>query len=91
MDKMEKINFNKLAWNAPKHGETYGYVPTDKYYNEIVEWLKTGTKKYVSKKVNGVTVSRVSFQNSEYDAIVEFIHATKMISWTFRKHNEFHI
>lgn len=87
---MTNLNFNSLAWNAPKHGEEYGYLPTDKYYNEIVEWLKTGTKKYVTKGKEK-TSSRVTFPNSQYDAIVEFTHKTKMLSWTFRKSNEYHI
>lgn len=85
-----ELNFNKLAWEAPEHNGKHGYAPADKYYTEIIEWLKTGTKKYVTKG-NGVTLSRVTFPNSIYDAIVEYTHATKMISWTFRKVNEYHI
>lgn len=87
---MENINFNKLAWNAPKHGEEYGYLPTDEMYTTIIEWLKTGTKKWVTKSDN-ITTSRVNFSNSMYDAIVEYNPATKMISWTFRAVNEFHV
>lgn len=87
---MKEINFNKLAWNAPKHGDVYGYVPTDEFYNEIINWLKTGTKRYVNK-VNGVTTTRVAMPNSIYDVIAEYTHKTKMISWTFRKQNTFHV
>jgi hypothetical protein len=87
---MTEINFNKLAWDAPKHGEVYGYIPTDKYYSEIIEWLKTGTKRYVTKGAK-VTTTRLSMPNSEYDVVVEYTHETKMISWIFRQANTFEI
>ncbi len=85
----ENINFNKLAWEAPKHGDKVGYLPTDKYYAEIVEWLKTGTKLYVEKTKQSdgtpVIISRVTFENSRYDAVITYVISTKMIAYIFRE------
>ena len=88
--KHEQINFNKLAWDAPKHGDTYGYTPADEHYAEIVEWLKSGTKKWTSRLGN-VTTTRVTFDESSCDAIVEYNHTNKMIFWTFRRINTYQI
>ena len=84
-----KINFNELAWNAPTHGDRIGYIPTDKYYKEIVEWLQTGTKVWTEKTKYSdgtpVIISRITFKDSQYDAVVDYIPSTEIINWTFRK------
>lgn len=87
---MEKLNFNQLAWEAPQHGDKNGYLPTDKYYQEICEWLKTGSEKYKIKQ-NGEIIVRKSFENSQYDVIVTFVVETKMINWVFIKSNEYEV
>lgn len=88
-------NFNELAYNAPRHGEKYGYIPSDDHYNEIIEWLKTGTKLYTEKvkQFDGTSsiVSRVRFNGSEYDAVVTYIPETKMIAYNFRRSNAFEV
>jgi hypothetical protein len=86
----EELNFNKLAWDSPNHDGEYGYLPTDKYYDEIVAWLKTGTKRWETTS-NGVTTVRMSVPNSVYDVIVNYNHKTKMISWIFRKQGVYQI
>lgn len=87
---MEKINFNELAWNSPKHENGYGYTPNDKYYNEIVEWLRS-CKRIWRVKEGNVTTTRLSMENNDYDVIAEFYHENKMISYIFRPSNTFHI
>ncbi len=86
---MEKLNFNQLAWEAPEHDGKYGYLPTDKYYDEIIAWLKSGEKVWTSK-VGGITTCRISFETA-YDAIAEYNHKNKMVSWVFRGRGEFQI
>lgn len=85
---MRNLNFNELAWKAPKHGEEYGYTPTDEYYNDIIEWLKTGKKLYTVKG-DKITTVRMEMPNVVHNVIVEFTHETKMVMWYFRKSNEF--
>lgn len=89
------INFNELTWKAPTHNGRIGYIPSDKYYNDIVEWLKTGRKIWVEKTkyADGTKVikSRVHFENSRYDVIVDYIPETKMIAYTFREQNTYEV
>ena len=89
------INFNELAWNAPKHGDKCGYVPTDEHYDDIINWLSSGTKLYVEKckQSDGTkaVISRVRFLDSPYDTVVTYLPETKLISWVYRKQNVFEI
>lgn len=84
------LNFNKLAWEAPKHGDTFGYLPTDEHYDEIMTWLKTGTKRWKVRDED-VTTRRLSMPDSVYDVIAEYNHKTHMVSWTFRHCTVFEI
>lgn len=87
-DSNGKLNFNALAWEAPKHGDEYGYTPDDKYYQEICDWLSTGATRWKTR-TNNITTVRKSFEDSIYDVVVTFNHTTKMISWIFRKCYEY--
>lgn len=91
---MANINFNELAWKAPQHGDRFGYIPTDDHYDDIVAWLKTGTKRWTEKTrySDGTPVvkTRLSF-GTQYDVVVDYIPETKMIAYVFRDHNKYSI
>lgn len=84
------INFNELAWNAPKHDDSYGYLPSDNFYTEIVEWLRQGTRLY-RERVGNITTTRLSYSNSNYDVVATFDHSTKLIWWVFREQSSYEI
>lgn len=85
---MEQLNFNRLAWEAPEYPEGYGYKPTDKYYNEIIEWLKVGETIWITKE-GTVSTKRIRFADSPYDVVASYHHESKMISWIFRHRSTF--
>lgn len=80
------LNFNQLAWEAPIHGSEYGYLPTDEYYNDIMNWLKTGTVRWQVKSENGIFTVRKEFDNSKYDVVVTYNSITGLIMWRFILH-----
>lgn len=79
------LNLNVLSWEAPsKCGDTYGFIPGDEFYDEICSKLKSFKDRYRSGNV-----VRKIVPNSNYDIIATFYPETKMISWFFRKSNEY--
>lgn len=92
---MSCINFNELAWKAPEHDGKFGYLPTDPHYSDIMEWIKAGTELWRTKtNLPDGTVeirSRVSFSDTQYDAVVTFNSTTNMVMWNFRPKGEYHV
>jgi len=88
---MKTLNFNKLAWDAPVRNGHVGYLPTDEYYKEIIEWLRTGNTIWKVKMTNDVIQVRKEFKGLEYDAVVEYTKSTGSVMWWFRRHGEVHI
>lgn len=84
------LNFNALAWEAPLHGDEYGYLPADEFYAEIIEWLKTGTTIWKSKTGNKSS-KRISFEGYTHDVIATYNHTTKMINWVFKAKGTYQI
>lgn len=78
------LHLNALAWESPSkwvddNGKEYrGFVPGDKFYDEIVAEFKSYPDKYRA----GNTVRKI-IPNSSYDAIVSWIPEIKMVSWYF--------
>jgi hypothetical protein len=88
--RIEDINFNELAWNSPKHGDLYGYVPGDKWYEEIISWLKKG-KTLWRVDGEGKVIKRMNVGSPRYDVVAEWYPATKMVSWVFQKPGEYYV
>jgi hypothetical protein len=88
---MKTLNFNKLAWEAPVRNGQAGYLPTDEYYKEIIEWLRTGNTVWKVKMTNDVIQVRKEFKGLEYDVIVKYTKSTGSVIWWFRRHNEFRV
>jgi len=87
---MKKLNFNALAWDTPEHNGRYEYQPTDKYYNEIVEWLRSAYEK-MWEIANIRSVTKRLCLNNSWDVVATYYRDTKGISYIFREHNIFEV
>ena len=94
----QTLNFNELAWKTPLHDSSYvdtgvfEYRPTDKYYNEIIDWLKTAIRTVWTSRTDNVTTKRLLMPDVPYHHVIaKYNHETKGISWLFREAGTYHI
>jgi len=85
------VNFNSVAWYSPRHGDRFEFQPNDKWYNEIIEWLKSATETvYVIKNdvVQGAkcVTKRLYIPGcGNYHVIASYYPDTKGIFYLFRE------
>jgi hypothetical protein len=90
--RLEKINFNSLAWYAPKHDGIYGYKFGDEWYEDIVAWLNTGEQVWVDKDKEKTTKRLHGCIGARgWDVIARWYYESKIISWIFRESHVFHV
>lgn len=73
-------NPNKWAYEQPENG----FLPEDKYYDKVVNWLENdASKKIYTYNTKNTIVTRRNIKNSVYDVIVIYHKATKGINYIF--------
>ena len=83
------LHLNALAWEAPSvvniNGkEIHGFVPGDRFYDEIIKELKGYADRY-----RAGNIVRKVIPYSEYDLMAKWIPEVKMVTWWFVKSNEY--
>jgi len=81
---MKTLNFNELAYKMPKHGDRYEYQPGDKWYEEVLTWLKEAIETIWTTTDGNETTKRLSF-GEMYDVVATWFSDTNGISYIFRE------
>lgn len=87
---MSKLNFNEILWEAPEYEGVSGFLPSDKFYKEICEWLKS-MKDVHRYKVDNETHVMKEIPDSDYNVVASFNHENKMIHYHFQRKFEYFI
>ena len=62
---------------------TRGFMPEDKGYKEICNWIKTLPEKYRLKLASKTVIAKVLEDDKEFDALIEFHHKSKLVTVCF--------
>jgi hypothetical protein len=84
------LNFNTIMWEAPEHDGDYGFIPGDKYYDEVVAWLRSLTFRYVANGTKKIS-KRLSIPNSDYDVLASWDRETGLINYVFMRRSSYSV